>query len=666
MTARLGHPGIVTAIDMGEVEDWWYAMELVEGISLGERVTERGALGSVRPSACSSPSSTPSGTATRWGRPPGRQAGQHPRGRVRRALADLGLAQAEADPRVTGEDGALGTPHYMSPEHARDAAAVDQRSDLWSLGATLFHALVGRPPFVGRSAAGVLAGVLHQRIPDPRSLAPDLSRGMALVLRKCLTRDPGGRYPDALALLKDLERLRNAALRDPGKELILSPAPRGPWRLSERRAGRAERGGGPRLARLRRFARAGARDPASRSWQRSSTAGPSPRTIDERLAMMQRGGADAPAARAATARGSAASPVGESPGCGGRRWPARGAAGRGPRTGDLRGGADVGGGARGARAPHGYSLVSQWPPAFTGAAAARARLEACGQRLEAGRALLDETIAALDRHRDEVRLPAALRAADGVPMRPACEPGQPDETWLEAAGVALDGVPAELAAAVGAPDLAEALASDRAYLRSRWRRWTRSWWPSSCGSRWPSRPRLGEATSTPGVRGGLERRARPAACGSRRSPRARQRSAALYERALARLPLRRRTSGSSAPPPGGRPRAGGRARGRPSLRGPVLREAELAAPLLASVHPEIEARLEEARACAAAMGAVTTLLEEGGSGPRPPRRAADRAPRSGGGCQGAVFQLREAEGGAVHRFARVARRWPWTCRSSRG
>ena len=676
VTARLGHPGIVTAIDMGEVEGrWWYAMELVEGISLGERVTERGALGereAIRlfvPLVDALRHCHEMGVVHRDVKPANILVDESGRAR----LADLGLAWAEADPRVTGEDGALGTPHYMSPEHARDAAAVDQRSDLWSLGATLFHALVGRPPFVGRSAAEVLAGVLHQRIPDPRSLAPDLSRGMALVLRKCLTRDPGGRYPDALALLKDLERLRERrAPRIRAGELDPVAGSTRTMGGALRAAGLVALGAGAVLA-WRGSVGSPEPVPGILPWApleelaAELDSGSIPlRTIDERLAMMQRGGADAPLPPAQRPRAGALR----------LQWGSRLAAEVGAgldlleerldealERGDLIQAART----LGEEWPEelerrtGYSLVSQWPPAFTGAAAARARLEACGQRLEAGRARwLDETIAALDRHRDEVRLPAALRAADGGAYAAGLASlGSPDETWLEAAGVALDGVPAELAAAaVGAPDLAEALASDRAYLRSRWRsmdaelvalvlRQEQVALQALVSGRPRALPEFEEAWREACSASGLRVDEVPEGEAWR--------SAALYERALARLRAEEadeRVLRARSLLEDDLARAAELAADRRYADLVLLWEAELAAPLLASVHPEIEARLEEARACAAAMGAVTTLLEEGGV-----RTLVLRGvPRTGrlvpeGAAGSAVFQLREAEGGAVHRFA---------------
>ena len=121
-------------------------------------------------------------------------------------LADLGLAFADDDPHLTGSEGTLGTPHYISPEQTRDPSSVDIRTDIWSFGATLFHAVCGEPPLRGANVAEVLSSVLYGRIPDPEDLEPDLSRGFSLVLRKCLSRDFEKRYQTPRELLLDLER----------------------------------------------------------------------------------------------------------------------------------------------------------------------------------------------------------------------------------------------------------------------------------------------------------------------------------------------------------------------------------------------------------------------------------------------------------------------------
>ena len=210
-TARLAHPGIVTAIDMGEAGGlWWYAMELVDGPSLAEKLRTEGALAErdvlrlFIPLCEALEHAADAGVIHRDLKPANILVDSGGRARI----VDLGLALAEDDPTLTAQGGTLGTPHYISPEQARNPTAADARSDIWSLGATMYHCLCGRPPFGGRSVAEILSGVLYAPIPDPAALAPGLSRGMALVLRKCLTRDPARRYQHPRELREDLERLR--------------------------------------------------------------------------------------------------------------------------------------------------------------------------------------------------------------------------------------------------------------------------------------------------------------------------------------------------------------------------------------------------------------------------------------------------------------------------
>ncbi|MEE8467569.1 MAG: protein kinase, partial [Planctomycetota bacterium] len=209
--ARLAHPSIITAIDMGQQDgQWWYAMELVEGISLADRIkekgvfTEREALRFFIPLCDALQHAYEGGVVHRDIKPANILIDAHGSAR----LVDLGLAFAEDDPLITAPGGTLGTPHYISPEQAKNPSSADSQSDLWSLGATMYHALCGRPPFAGTSVAEILSGVLYGRVPEPRKLAPQLSKGLALVLRKCLTRDPERRYREPAQLLRDLERIR--------------------------------------------------------------------------------------------------------------------------------------------------------------------------------------------------------------------------------------------------------------------------------------------------------------------------------------------------------------------------------------------------------------------------------------------------------------------------
>ncbi len=216
LAARLAHPSIISAIDMGEVDGvWWYAMELVEGISLGRRIAERGSLTEREVLRLFSPlcdalqHAHEVGVVHRDIKP----ANILIDGRGRARLVDLGLAVGQNDPAITRTGATLGTPHYISPEQAKDPGQADIRSDLWSIGATMYHAVCGRPPFQrgGEGSGGVaeiLARVLHDPVEDPRAHTPSLSRDFSLLLRKCLTRDPGQRYQEPWELVADIELLR--------------------------------------------------------------------------------------------------------------------------------------------------------------------------------------------------------------------------------------------------------------------------------------------------------------------------------------------------------------------------------------------------------------------------------------------------------------------------
>lgn len=210
LTARLAHPSIISAIDMGEIGgQWWYAMELVDGVSLAERIaekplSEREALRVFAPILEALQHAFERGVVHRDIKPSNiliERGG-------RALLVDLGLAYSDEDPELTKHGATLGTPHYMSPEQARDPKSADAQSDLWSLGATLYHAVTGHTPFQGESVAEILSNVLYARIPDPREHAPELSSGFVLVLRKCLARDRAVRYRTPAELAADWERLR--------------------------------------------------------------------------------------------------------------------------------------------------------------------------------------------------------------------------------------------------------------------------------------------------------------------------------------------------------------------------------------------------------------------------------------------------------------------------
>jgi serine/threonine protein kinase len=123
-------------------------------------------------------------------------------------LIDFGLAKIlrpERGPGLTDATAPLGTIRYMAPEQLRDASAADPRSDLYSLAATMFHALTGKLPYHDRNELELL-----QAAEDGKPIAFDLSReedipqALKNVLACALMRDPGDRHPNATVLLDEL------------------------------------------------------------------------------------------------------------------------------------------------------------------------------------------------------------------------------------------------------------------------------------------------------------------------------------------------------------------------------------------------------------------------------------------------------------------------------
>ena len=119
-------------------------------------------------------------------------------------LADLGLVRRMEDPELTRPGAALGSPAYMSPEQARDPSGVSEEADVYSLGATLHHALSGCPPFLGKGVGEVIHRVLHL---PPEPLPDTVPLPLMQVLGVAMAKEAGHRYSRARDLGTDLGRV---------------------------------------------------------------------------------------------------------------------------------------------------------------------------------------------------------------------------------------------------------------------------------------------------------------------------------------------------------------------------------------------------------------------------------------------------------------------------
>ena len=126
-------------------------------------------------------------------------------------MTDFGLAkQVRGDSDLTATGQVLGTPAYMPPEQAGGAVErVDERSDVYSMGAMLYCLLTGRPPFQAASPVDTLLQVLSTEAVAPRTLNPAVPADLETICLKCLEKDPHRRYQSANEVGDELERFLN-------------------------------------------------------------------------------------------------------------------------------------------------------------------------------------------------------------------------------------------------------------------------------------------------------------------------------------------------------------------------------------------------------------------------------------------------------------------------
>ncbi|WP_299467868.1 serine/threonine-protein kinase [uncultured Gimesia sp.] len=124
-------------------------------------------------------------------------------------VADFGLAQiGQSEERVnlTQVGTTMGTPLYMSPEQV-NGRALDQRSDIYSLGVTCYHLISGRPPFHGETALSIAIKHLNESAPPLKSRRPDLPEELCALVHRMMEKDPNKRPADATELMQEIKKI---------------------------------------------------------------------------------------------------------------------------------------------------------------------------------------------------------------------------------------------------------------------------------------------------------------------------------------------------------------------------------------------------------------------------------------------------------------------------
>jgi tRNA A-37 threonylcarbamoyl transferase component Bud32 len=237
--ARINHAHIVQIYAVGQHDGIYYiAQEYVQGQNLKELLNRHGALPwrraveILRQAAAGLGRAAQAGIVHRDIKPENILLTRD--GEVK--VADFGLARqlgGEKPLNLTQEGVTMGTPLYMSPEQV-EGKALDDRSDLYSLGVTAYHMLTGAPPFRGESALGVAVQHIKGQARPLKEVRPDLPDDLCRVVHKMLAKDPGERQQSAADLLEELSRVGT------GEPPASEPAPKAPDRAErKKRASRA-------------------------------------------------------------------------------------------------------------------------------------------------------------------------------------------------------------------------------------------------------------------------------------------------------------------------------------------------------------------------------------------------------------------------------------------
>ena len=217
--AGLSHPNIVNVYDVGEDNGVYYiVMELVEGITLKEYIQKHGriepkeAIDFAIQIAQGVQAAHEHHTIHRDIKPQNIILANN--GTLK--VTDFGIAKAASSSTTTTN--AMGSVHYISPEQARGGFS-DERSDIYSIGITLYEMLTGHVPFEGENNVAIALMHIQSEMVSPREYYPDIPTSLEKIIRKCTQKKPERRYLTANALIADLYRVKE----NPNIDCIVVP-----------------------------------------------------------------------------------------------------------------------------------------------------------------------------------------------------------------------------------------------------------------------------------------------------------------------------------------------------------------------------------------------------------------------------------------------------------
>jgi len=211
-SAKLSHPNIVTAHDAGRDKGISYlAVSFIEGVELGallkmeRRIPEEKALALARGVA--------EGLAYAWNRFKLIHRDIKPENIMIDSdgtpkLMDMGLSKSLAEEKSLTTTGSItGTPYYMSPEQAKGDRSIDFRSDIYSLGATLYHLATGEVPFNGDTAINIIAKHITDPAPCPMKANPQLSEACSNLIERMMAKNPKDRFATWEDVIAEIDRI---------------------------------------------------------------------------------------------------------------------------------------------------------------------------------------------------------------------------------------------------------------------------------------------------------------------------------------------------------------------------------------------------------------------------------------------------------------------------